>query len=360
MSETEDGQLIFERIRSEEEDADSTRTDFEITTYPADYTLEVLFQKWGNGEIVIPKFQRQFVWKKEQSSRLIESFMMGLPVPEVFLYRDRQERSIVIDGQQRLRSLVYFFEGLFEPDRSGRRKPFDLEGVSAGSRWLGKTYDQFEEADKRKLKDSILRAVIVKQLKPSDNTSIYHIFERLNTGGTLLKDQEVRNCVYEGRLNDLLVEMNQYPPWRDLLGHKNLDKHQKDVELILRYMALYHDKSRYLKPMKDFMSDFMARNVNPDDAFLNQEKQRFIQTCDTIYQKLGPRPFNPMGPLNVAVFDSMFLAFALHKGAPPADLKERRASLLSNPDYDAATHSGTTDAKAVTRRIELASSTLFS
>ncbi|MGD0396924.1 MAG: DUF262 domain-containing protein [Nitrososphaerales archaeon] len=359
MSQSNGGSLAFERIRSETDDSESTRSDFDIVTYPADYTLETLFQLWTNEEIRIPKFQRQFVWKKPQSSKLVESFMMGLPVPEIFLYTDKQQRFIVIDGQQRLRSVFYFFEGLFEPDTLGRRKPFDLEGLSGNSRWAGKTYEQFDDSDKRKLRNCILRAVIVKQLRPNDNTSIYHIFERLNTGGTLLKDQEVRNCVYEGALNDLLVELNKYPPWRDLLGHRNVDKHQKDVELILRYMSLYHDGTRYFKPMKDFMSEFMGRNMNPNEGFLSEERTRFNKTCDVIYQKLGPRPFNPLGPLNVAVFDSLFLAFAFHQGSIPRDIKERRTKLLANPEYNLATHSGTTDAKVVAKRIELAAAMLF-
>jgi Protein of unknown function DUF262 len=94
--------IEFERIRSEEEDYESAPPTYEINTYPADFTLEVLHQKWKAGDIEIPCFQRQFVWKQIQASKLIESFLIGLPVPAVFLYTERKtQKSPVIDGQRR-------------------------------------------------------------------------------------------------------------------------------------------------------------------------------------------------------------------------------------------------------------------
>ena len=106
--------IEFERIPSEEEDYESAPPDYEINTYPADFTLEVLHQKWKAEDIEIPSFQRQFVWKQVQASKLIESFLIGLPVPAVFLYTERKsQKFLVIDGQQRLRSIFYFFEGFF-------------------------------------------------------------------------------------------------------------------------------------------------------------------------------------------------------------------------------------------------------
>jgi uncharacterized protein with ParB-like and HNH nuclease domain len=101
----------IEPIDSEVEDSESTPVEFEIATYPADYTLEVLFQKWKSEDIVIPKFQRGFVWKISQIS-LIESFMLGLPVPQIFIYTDPEQKSLVVDGQQRLKS-IFSFEGFW-------------------------------------------------------------------------------------------------------------------------------------------------------------------------------------------------------------------------------------------------------
>ena len=352
--------IQIEPIDSEVEDSESTPVEFEIATYPADYTLEVLFQKWKSGDIVIPKFQRGFVWKISQASRLIESFMLGLPVPQIFIYTDPEQKSLVVDGQQRLKSIFFFFEGFFgEEDKLGKRKVFKLEGINENSKWLNKTFDDFSEPDKRKLKNSVLRAIIIKQLNPKDDTSVYHIFERLNTGGTLLKNQEVRNCVYWGKLNDLLQELNQYPAWRKLLGKPNLDSRQKDIELIVRYIALYHEGKEYRRPMKDFLSSFMKRNRNPSEKMIEHERERFKKTCDLILNTLGEKPFNPRGALNASVFDSVFLAFSKHLDSFSKDVKKRYERLKADEDFNKFTRSSTTNEEVVKGRLEKAEQILF-
>src|SRR5438094_9024770 len=103
--------LEIEPIQSEIDDSESSPPVFEITAYPADFTLDGLDQKLKSGDIKIPPFQRGFVWNLPQSSRLIESFMMGLPVPQIFLYTDEEQKLLVVDGQQRLKTVSYFFEG---------------------------------------------------------------------------------------------------------------------------------------------------------------------------------------------------------------------------------------------------------
>jgi len=352
--------IQMETIESEVEDSESTPIEFEIATYPADYTLEVLYQQWKSGDIVIPKFQRGFVWKIEQASRLIESFMLGLPVPQIFVYANPEEKSLVIDGQQRLKSIFFFFDGLFgEEDRSGKRKVFKIEGINERSKWLNKTFADFTDADKRKLRNSVLRAIVIKQLNPNDDTSVYHIFERLNTGGTLLKNQEVRNCVYWGKLNDLLMELNSYSAWRKLLGKQKFDSRQRDVEMILRYTALYHWAKDYRKPMKDFLSTFMKKNRNPSDKLVEQERERFTKTCDLILSSLGEKPFNPRGALNTALFDSVFVAFAKHLDSSPDDIRARYEALKADGDFDRYTRSSTTDIEVVKGRLEKAEEILF-
>jgi uncharacterized protein with ParB-like and HNH nuclease domain len=352
--------IQIEPIDSEVEDSESTPVEFEIATYPADYTLEVLFQQWKSEDIVIPKFQRGFVWKISQASRLIESFMLGLPVPQIFIYTDPEQKSLVVDGQQRLKSIFFFFEGFFgEEDKAGKRKVFKLEGINENSKWLNKTFDDFSEPDKRKLKNSVLRAIIIKQLNPKDDTSVYHIFERLNTGGTLLKNQEVRNCVYMGKLNDLLQELNKYEVWRKLLGKPKLDSRQKDVELILRNIALYHWSKDYKRPMKDFLSSFLKRNRNLAEKEIAQERKRFQKTCDLIFKTLGEKPFNPRGALNASVFDSVFLAFSKHLESCPKDIKERYGHLIADEDFNKFTRSSTTNEEVVKGRMEKAEEILF-
>ena len=182
-------------------------------------------------------------------------------MPSIFLYTERTtEQMLVVDGQQRLRSVFFYFTGFFgEEDRSARRSVFRLRGLNEDSPFYNKTFVDLQEenpAAARKLKNSVLRAFVIRQLDPADDTSIFHVFERLNTGETLLHNQEVRNAVCGGPLNDLLHSLNANTQWREILGKPAADSRMRDVELILRFFALHHASDRYSKPMKEFMSKY--------------------------------------------------------------------------------------------------------
>ena len=128
---SEDRELDLELIPSETDDYIASPSEYEIATYPADYTLSGLYEMWKQGDIQIPKFQRQFVWKQVQAAKLIESFLVGLPVPAIFLYTERKsQKFLVIDGQQRLKSIFYFFDGYFSEDDQENRKVFRLKALS--------------------------------------------------------------------------------------------------------------------------------------------------------------------------------------------------------------------------------------
>ncbi|MGB7788042.1 DUF262 domain-containing protein [Methanoregula sp.] len=207
MTDSTESTLSIEKIKSEEEDSHITLPDYQIFSYPADFTLEVLNNKMISGDIEVRPFQRQYVWKPYQATRLIESFLVGLPVPPIFLYIDSTTQKFnVIDGQQRLRTIQYFIKGQFGAEYKGKSTIFRLKELSPLSKWYNKTFQELSGEDKRKLLNCVLRAIVVKQLDPKDDTSIYHIFERLNTGGTLLTNQEIRNSIFQGTFNDLLIK----------------------------------------------------------------------------------------------------------------------------------------------------------
>ena len=233
-----------ERIPSEIEDQEADTTTYRIACYPADFTLEVLHQKWKRKDVIIVDFQRQFVWTLGQASRLIESFLMGLPVPGIFLYTERKTgKLVVIDGLQRLTSVFSYFDGTFLTTE----KAFRLSGLKAP--WEGRLFQELPDPDQRRLRDSVLRATIVDQIHPEDNSSIFEIFKRLNTGGTTLTPQEIRNCIYRGPFNDVLKVMNEFSHWREIFGPRKPDKRMRDVELIVRFLALREDATHYKKPM---------------------------------------------------------------------------------------------------------------
>jgi hypothetical protein len=346
--------IALERIPSEVEDEFSDTSPYRILSFPADFTLKGLHDKFLADEIVIPPFQRQYVWNVERASKLIESFLLGLPVPGVFLYREKKsQKLIVIDGQQRLVSVFGFFDGKFPT--TGKR--FYLKGVRPT--WDGKTYAKLADADQIRLRDSVLRATIIEQVDPADHSSMFHIFERLNTGGVSLRPQEIRNCIHQGSFNDLLKTLNGLDVWRDIVGSEKADKRMRDIELILRFLALLYEHQNYRKPMKDFISDFMARNKEASKSKLEEFKEVFISTVDKVRESLGRRPFHIKAGLNAAVFDSVMVAFGTGKSKNPSDIKSRYKALLENEAYESYISTATTDVDTVKARIALASQKLF-
>ncbi|MBF0507345.1 MAG: DUF262 domain-containing protein [Deltaproteobacteria bacterium] len=353
----------LERVSSEEEDAESSPASFEVITYPADYTLEGIVAKYRKGSIFIPGFERKFVWTINQASRLIESFLLGLPVPAIFLYLEPEtNKFVMIDGQQRLLSIYYFMEGYFGEPNRGNRAEFQLKGLNKSSPFYEKKYENLKESNEaafNKLNDSVLRAFIVKQIDPEGSSSVFHIFERLNTGGTPLVGQEIRNCIYHGEFKELLAELNNNKGWREIFGKQEPDKRQRDVELILRFFALYCNSQKYGKPMKDFLSNFMSDNRHGRIISIEDARRLFDDTVSLIRGTLGPRPFHFKSGLNAAAFDCVSIAFAKNRHSIPHDLKDRFSKLKAEGSFLKSIEDGTTDEVVVARRIMLSENKLF-
>lgn len=336
---------------------------FEIVTYPSDFTLSVLYEKWQHKEIEIPPFQRGFVWKIEQASALIESFLLGLPVPNIFFYIDENNKSLVVDGQQRLKSIFYFFEGYFdEPEpKSGNRKIFKLQGLSEKSPYHNKKYEELGADAQIAFRDSVLRAMNIKQISPQQNdTSIYHIFERLNTGGTRLRPQEVRNSVFRGPFNEMLKEFNVNDEnWRQILGSKLPNKFQKDVELLLRCVSLFDSIDQYEKPLKEHMNKHMKANQRVPGAKLESIRTRLSRTMKIIFEKLGSKPFHVRGPLNSAVLDCVTCAIMRNVDADHSALAERFKTLISNDRFKTLIGQSTSNETILRERFRLALEVLY-
>jgi hypothetical protein len=252
-------------------------------------------------------------------------------------------------------TILYFFDGYFGSSESPTRTVFSLKGLNEASPYANKTYADLREQNQpafNKLNDTVLRAFIVKQLKPEDDTSIYHIFQRLNTGGTPLASQEIRNCIYHGPLNDLLRELNCYKPWRSIFGKDEEDSRQRDIELILRFLALYYGSNIYERPMTDFLSKFMHRHQNAPSEELAEMRALFQNTASTVLELLGERPCRIHAGINAAVFDSIFVAVARNVAAArEGTLADRYKRLLKDSTYGRYVNSHTTDTEVVRLRI---------
>lgn len=346
-------------LDTEEEQDDAPFVEFDISVSPSDPTLELLATQIEREDIIIPFYQRKYVWKIEQASKLVESFLMGLPVPQIFLYVNDDDQLEVIDGQQRIMSIKYFFDGFFgEEDARGRRQVFKLKGLSEASAYNGLGFIDLSAKEQRKLRNSTLRAINIKQLKPSlRNDSVFHIFERLNTGGTQLKPQEIRNAVYRGRIVDHLRELNILPHWRAILGIERQDKNQKDVELILRLFSLFECWEEYEKPMIRHLN----RTMNENKSFSSDRARRFMEAFPIAIEKVCnalTRPFRPRGVVNAAVLEAVLISLMENDSITSEQLSERYQILLSDISFLAHTSGSTADTAVLKRRIAIAKETL--
>ena len=345
MVSVEEELLVEETEDSDEEELEDVRYD--ITSYPADYTLQVIYEQWRSGQIVIPDFQRNYVWNQIQASRLIESFLLELPIPQVFLYRERSSPQLtVIDGQQRLGTIARFYDGQLR-----------LRGVAPT--WTGQTYEELNEQDRFVLDNATLRAIVVRQIHPDDKSSAYQIFYRLNTGGTQLNDMEIRRAIFRGAANDFLTELNRNPDWRALIGMPKPAIRLRDLELVLRVLALSENWREYGsawgggQSMKNFMNRYMQVLDQADGETLERLAERFARSCAIIHTELGGKPFHLYGPLNLAALDAV-LACAIELGdSLKSGLGAAYAELQSTPNFVAAVKQNTSHTLEVQQRFQL-------
>lgn len=326
---------------------------YEISFYPADITLEGYKTRFDKDQLKVPRFQRNYIWDQVRASKLIESFLLGLPVPGVFLYKERDtNKLLIVDGLQRILTAVKYFGGRFDDNRVFRLK-------NVAEPFNGKSFDELPEAAQIQLQDTVLRATIVQQIDPADDSSIYHIFERLNTGGVQLNPMEVRKCVYDSRAFELLEELNTNHHWRKIIGRERPDPRMKDAELILRILAIAENVAGYEKPMKSFLNKYIAakKSLNEDatNNYLQTTRDSFEAACRIILERLGERPFHLRNRLNYAVLESVFARVLLSLNTAHQDLRDRYRTLSQDERFVELATANTSDEVVVKERFEMTS-----
>ena len=332
---------------------------YEVSSYGADPEVEVLVNLLNRGDIYIPPFQRDYVWNQPEASRFIESLLLGLPVPGIFLAVDPASgKQIVIDGQQRLKTLQFFFDGVFnpKPDDASQRV-FSL--IKVQPHYEGRTFKTLDENDRIRLQTSIIHATVVKQLEPSEeDTSLYHIFERLNSSGRRLTDQEMRIALFHGKLIEKIKEINLHVTWRTAFGR--IHSRLKDQELILRFFAFYESFHAYSRPMGEFLNRYASSHRYPTEERLEQLASIFSRTIYCFSESVGPKPFRLTTTLNAAIYDSCMvgLAHRLSDTDKPSPDKPSIAkayhNLLNSESYLEAVSRSTADEAFVRRRMDIA------
>jgi hypothetical protein len=337
-----------------------------IYTEQGDPEIDSLHKRFLKGRLnVQPEFQRQFVWDKVKSSRLIESSLLDIPIPIVYLSEEKDGKENVIDGQQRLTAFFSFIDGKF-PDNS----EFKLSGLRVFTELNGKKFNQLSEELQEKITTYKIR--VIKFKKESDGDLQFEIFARLNTGSVPLNDQELRNCVFRGRFNDILKELSQDNDFKYLLGIATPDRRMKDRELVLRFASFHFNTYlKYNAPIKKFLNDSMEkyRDISPtDEANLRKAFKNTIQIIRSLLDKNAFKRFyrgdekNKNGKwetqkFNVSIFDILMYSFAEEdKNTVFQNLDRVREALIDlmtkDQDFIDSIELSTSSKKAVTTRFD--------
>ena len=351
--ETEDDYEIDlnDDIDDESETEGTGSLKFTITSYGADYPVETIVDRLNSHAFFVPPFQRSFVWSQRHASRFIKSLLMGLPVPGIFLYKDaKTSRHLVVDGQQRLRTLQFFYDGNF------LERKFRLTGVR--DEWEGMTYKDLSSPEKLKLDNSIVHATIFQQDEPKDELkSLYFVFERINSGGMRLSPQEIRNCIGEGPILPAVRALNDDKNWRQIFGEK-YNRRLKDQELVLRALAMFSRREKYESPMRDFLNDF-ANYKEISKKELDGLTAQFKEAVQLVNECYGNKAFRPSRALNAAAFEAVMVGLATRlvsaKSAPdPKKFMAAYDKLLKESDFLKACERATAREDTVEARQKLA------
>lgn len=347
---------------------------YNINSWGADLSFREIISMYDEDELLKPELQRKYVWSKVEASRFIDSILLGLPVPSVFFAKEQNETMLIIDGFQRIMTVYDFVKGVF----SGDGKVFKLSNTeNINQKWRGKTFAELSVEEKRRIRNTTIHAIIFEQKYPQNDTGMFQVFERINTGGRTLKAQEIRNCVYQGKCNDLLIKLNKNNIWREILGTSEEDSRMADMELILRFFAMSELGDREEKKLKQinltkYLNKFMGDKTGAQDEIICDMEKTFISTIEVCKKAFGMDAFRNLknnadeftNKINPAIFDAIAVAtaYAVKKGNidfEKNDYLKKYKMLLNDDEFKDVSSHRTTNTENIFRRIELATQIVY-
>jgi len=328
-----------------------------------DFDVEGLVRRLERNDIKVPNFghgdetlelagfQRGFVWRRPQMDRFIESLLLGFPIPGIMLVQQTDKRYLVLDGQQRLRTLQAFYTGV----HAG--KEFALENVASEFKAL--TYKTLDPEQRRTIDNTFIQATIVKTDGSRESQdSVYQVFERLNSGGTQLTPHEIRIALYPGEFVDLLANLNTAVGWREIYGPTS--PRLRDQELVLRILSLYVRGNEYAPPLKKFLNIVLGDHRDLS-RFPANEVAELFQLATVALANAGAREvLRRTGQrVNAALVEAVVVA-CMRRAADGGDLSEASirsalAIIAADSTLAASAAAATTTEENVRRRLEIAS-----
>lgn len=326
----------------EDEVLELEENERKLSTQPLDLTVDSLVTRIDRGGLILqPEFQRDYVWSSVKASQLIESILMGIPLPIVYMAETPDNDWEVVDGQQRLTSIHSYIRGKF-PDGS----VFRLGRLNVLSDLKGKGFKDLSKSEQNAILNYTLRAIVLRNDSHPDVK--FEVFERLNCGSVQLKDAELRNCMYRGTYNDMLAALSHnrflLKVRRAVAPHKRME----DRQLILRFLAMKRNSHlNYRSAMKQFMNREMQAHQHASQTEVAEMSRTFEDAIECAWLVFGENAFRRWNAghtaseagewdskINVALWDTLLYGFGLYEKrqiVPAADaIREEFLDLMSN------------------------------
>ncbi len=334
---------------------DPTKADLDIREDPL--TVFELMRKYDKGDLIIdPDFQRNpRVWNLEQKSKFIESVILNFPLPPWYVNQTEEGKYIIVDGLQRTTTLHEFVNDKFK-----------LSGLEALTKLNGLNFTELKELPgyyQTRIEDKKLNLYVMRRSVPVK--VVYDIFNRINTGGTKLERQEVRNCIFSGKSTNLLKELSEKEYFKKAIDNGISPKRMKDREIILRYLAfnIFDYTKEYEGDLSDFIEKAMKKINSMSDEEIENLRKDFERVMKFTFDFFGDKNFrlptgHKRGRINIAIFESVSYFFSIssddflekHKES----IKINFIKLLENKDYLDSIKSGTSGKTKVYTRFKLA------
>lgn len=301
---------------------DATKIDIDIREDPM--TVYELMRKYKRGSLIInPDYQRNLVWKRQQKSQFIESILLNFPLPPFYLNQNILGKYIVVDGLQRISAMHEY-----------TTDQFSLKGLEVLKHLNDKKFSELPDRLQAKIEDKKLNLYIIKPSVPIE--VVYDIFYRINTGGTQLNRQEIRNGIFIGKSTELLKELSETDYFKAAIGEGISPKRMKDREAVLRYLAfkIFDYQSEYKGNMSEFVEESMRKINLMEETAIEKLKEDFERVMKKTYDFFGERNFRlpteqTKGRINIAMLESIAYFFSKQTND---FLQKHRTKIIENFD----------------------------
>lgn len=318
-----------------------------------DMTVRQIYEMFIEGAIYVPpEYQRQFVWDKQRSSQLIESIFLGIPVPSLFMATNSDSTWEIVDGVQRMSTLIHFMAGTDAEllKRVNRDTVLSIEGLEKVTELNGQLYSSLPKSLQLLFQTRPIRVTVLND--KSDTNVRFDLFERLNTGGVLLTNQEIRNCIFRGTFNDQLKKLSIEPTFKTAIKLKDSDtRNGTSEEYALRFFAYLDDRDSFQHSVKNFLNDYMKLNAQKKIA---PAKVTLFKETMNVLAKAFPQGITrgQASTTSAVLYEALAvgLAEAMRSGQPVHI--ERLPGLVTDPTLRKLTTGATNSPRMLVGRIE--------